>query len=168
MCSAVLSHSVVSDSLDSLWPHGLRPTRLLCLWGFSRHEYWIGLPCPPPRHLPNRSIEPRTPTFQADSFMAEPPEKPKNTGRGSLSLLQGSNWGLRHCRRILYQLPLDNKSHIKMKNRIFLWIRIGLEGSSNLVQFILSMRPHSNQRAFELFITVFYFKLLLFQSKSHF
>ena len=36
--------------------------------------------------------------------------KPKNTGVGSLSLLQGifltqkSNWGLLHCRQILYQL----------------------------------------------------------------
>ena len=36
---AVLSHSVVSDSL---WPHGLQPTRLLCPWGFSRQEYWSG------------------------------------------------------------------------------------------------------------------------------
>ena len=41
----VLSRSVISNSL---WPHGLQPTRLLCPWGFSRHEYWIGLPCPPP------------------------------------------------------------------------------------------------------------------------
>ena len=36
---AVLSRSVVSDSL---WPHGLQPTRLLCPWGFSRQEYWSG------------------------------------------------------------------------------------------------------------------------------
>ena len=41
---AVLSRSVVSDSL---WPHGLSPTRLLCLLRFSRQEYWSGLPCPP-------------------------------------------------------------------------------------------------------------------------
>ena len=35
----VLSHSVVSDSLR---PHGLYPARLLCPWGFSRQEYWVG------------------------------------------------------------------------------------------------------------------------------
>ena len=29
---------------NSLWPHGLQPTRLLCPWGFSRQEYWSGLP----------------------------------------------------------------------------------------------------------------------------
>ena len=27
---------------------GLKPARLLCPWGFSRQEYWSGLPCPPP------------------------------------------------------------------------------------------------------------------------
>ena len=35
--------------------------------GFSRQEYWSGLPCPPPGDLPNPGIEPRSPTLQADS-----------------------------------------------------------------------------------------------------
>ena len=45
-----------------------------------------------------------------DSLPAEPQGKPKNTGVGSLSLLQGifltqeSNRDLLHCRQILYQL----------------------------------------------------------------
>ena len=45
-----------------------------------------------------------------DSLPAEPQGKPKNTGAGSLSLLQQIfltqelNWGLLHCRWILYQL----------------------------------------------------------------
>ena len=34
-------------------------------------------------------IEPRSPTLQADSLPAESQGKPKNTGVGSLSLLQG-------------------------------------------------------------------------------
>ena len=52
----------------------------------------------------------RSPVFQVDSLPAEPPGKPKNTGMGSLSLLQGIfliqelHWGLLHCRRILHQL----------------------------------------------------------------
>jgi len=55
-------------------------------------------------------IESRSPALQADSLPSEPPEKPKNTVVGSLSLLKGnfptqdSNWGLLHCRRILYHL----------------------------------------------------------------
>ena len=55
----VLNHSVISDSLQ---PHGL-----LCLWGFSRQEYWSQLPCPPPGNLPNLGIELRSSTLQANS-----------------------------------------------------------------------------------------------------
>ena len=97
----------MSDSLPS---HGLQPTRLLCLWGFSRQEYWTGLPCAPPGDLPNPGIEPRSSALQADSLPAEPHGKPKNTRVDSLSLLQGIflkqglNPGLLHCRQILYQL----------------------------------------------------------------
>ena len=36
---AVLSRSVMSDSLRL---HGLKPAKLLCPWGFSRQEYWMG------------------------------------------------------------------------------------------------------------------------------
>ena len=32
--------------------------RLLCPWAFSRQEYWSGLPCRPPRDLPNPGIKP--------------------------------------------------------------------------------------------------------------
>ena len=51
-----------------------------------------------------------SPALQADSLPSESPGKTKNTGAGSLSLLQWifltqeSNWALLHCRRILYQL----------------------------------------------------------------
>ena len=62
----------------------------LCSWGFSRQEYWNGLPCSPSRDLPHLGIEPRFPVLQPDSFPSEPPRKPKNTGVGSLSLLQGA------------------------------------------------------------------------------
>ena len=40
-----------------------------------------------PEDLPNLGIEPRSPSWQADSLPNEPPRKPKNTGVGSLSLL---------------------------------------------------------------------------------
>ena len=45
-------------------------------------------PFPPPGDLPNPGIKPRSPALQEDSLPAEPPGKPKNTGVGSLSLLQ--------------------------------------------------------------------------------
>ena len=39
--------------------------------GFSRKEYWSGLPCPPPGDLPNQEIEPGSPALQADSLPTE-------------------------------------------------------------------------------------------------
>ena len=66
--------------------------------------------CPSPGGLPNPGIEPRSPALQEDSLPAELPEKPMNTGVGTLSFLQeifptqGSNPSLVHCRQILYQL----------------------------------------------------------------
>ena len=60
----------------TLRPHGLQPARLLCPSGFSRQEYWSGLPCPPPGDLPNPGIKPRFPTLQAHSLPSEPPGKP--------------------------------------------------------------------------------------------
>ena len=57
--------------------------------GFSRPEYWSGQPFASPGDLPNPGIEPRSPALQVDSLPAEPQGNPKNTGVGSLSLLQG-------------------------------------------------------------------------------
>ena len=57
----------------------MQPVRLLCLWGFSRQEYWSGLKCPSPGDLPNPRIEPRSPALQVDSLLSEPPVKPPAT-----------------------------------------------------------------------------------------
>ena len=114
----MLSHSVMSDSL---WPLGLEPTTLLYPWGFSRQEYWSGLPYPPPGVPPNPGIEPRSPALQEDSLLSKPAGKPKNTGLCGLSLLQGIfptqelNWGLLHCRQIFLPAELPGKPHFSLK-----------------------------------------------------
>ena len=56
---------------------------LLCPWGFSRQEYWSGLPCPPPEDPPNSGIEPRSPSLLVDSLPSKPRRKP--------SVYQGKN-----------------------------------------------------------------------------
>ena len=43
--------------------------------GFSRQEYWSGLPFPSPGDLPNPGIKARSPAFQADALTSEPPGK---------------------------------------------------------------------------------------------
>ena len=88
----------VCDPMDYI-VHGILQARIL---------EWVAFPfC---RDLPSPGIKPRSPALQADSLPAEPQGKPKNTGVGSLPLLQWifltqeSNQGLLHCRWILYQL----------------------------------------------------------------
>ena len=39
--------------------------------GFSRQEYWSGLPFPSPGDLPDPGIEPRSSALQADSLPTE-------------------------------------------------------------------------------------------------
>ena len=44
--------------------------------GFSRQEYWDGLPCPSPGDLPHPGTEPKSSALEADSLLSEPPGKP--------------------------------------------------------------------------------------------
>ena len=99
--------------------------------GFSRQEYWSGLPCPPPGNLPDPGIEPRSPSLQADSLLSEPPGKPVNTGVGSLPLLQGifptqqSNQSPLHCRQIFTSwASRESLVHDTLKKKkIAFWIQ---------------------------------------------
>ena len=69
--------------------------------GFSRQEYWSGLPFPSPGDLPDPGIEPGSPASQADALPSEPPGKPNGhepeqtlgdaEGQGSLTCC--SPWG---------------------------------------------------------------------------
>ena len=107
MISCVLSHSVTSDSVTPWTAACPAPLSMGILrgrnTGVGGHALLQG-------NLPNPGVELRSPALQVDSLPSEPPEKPKNPGAGSLSLLQGifpaqeSNWCLLHCRQILYQL----------------------------------------------------------------
>ena len=69
---------------------------------------WVAMPSS--RGSSQPGVETRSPTVQEDSLSSQTPGKPKNTGVGSLSLLQRIfptqelNWSLLHCRQILYQL----------------------------------------------------------------
>ena len=45
--------------------------------GFSRQEYWSGLPFPSAGDLPNPGIKPRSPTMQTDALTSAPPGKHK-------------------------------------------------------------------------------------------
>ena len=82
--------------------------------GFSRQEYWTGLPFPSPEDPPNPGIEPSSPVFQADSLLTELKWKPLSASVRSiqfLSLLYPSlqemiPWYLKFSWRELYSIPL--------------------------------------------------------------
>ena len=67
MC--VLSCSVLSSSVTPWTAAHQAPLSM----GFSRPEYWSGLPFPSPGDLPNPEIKLGSPALQADSLPAELP-----------------------------------------------------------------------------------------------
>ena len=69
VCKSLQSCLTLGDPVDPRPPGS-------SVHGFSRQEYWRGLPCPPPGDLSNPGIEPRSPTIQANSLPSEPPGKP--------------------------------------------------------------------------------------------
>ena len=48
--------------------------------GFSRQEYWRGLPFPSPGELPDPGIKPRSPALRADALPSGPPGKSEEQG----------------------------------------------------------------------------------------
>ena len=62
--------------------------------GFSRQEYWSGLPFTSPGDLPNPGIKPRSPALQADALTSEPPGKPSWTEEpGILQFIESQRVG---------------------------------------------------------------------------
>ena len=132
LCLVVHSCLTLCDPLDYSLPGSS-----VCGILQARTLEWVA--CASPVDLPNPVIEPMSPVLQADSLPTEPPGKLKNTGVGSLSLLQGifptqeSTWGLLHCRRIIYQLsyqgsPLQSGRGLpNLESPRFLAPGIGLE-----------------------------------------
>ena len=66
--------------------------------GFSRQEYWSGLPFPSPGDLPNTGIKPGSPTLQADALTSEA------RGRGI------GNKVKKRIKKVLPQKPKNGKN----------------------------------------------------------
>ena len=67
----MLSRSVVSNSVSPWTAAHQVPLSV----GFSRQEYWNGLPFPSPGDLPQPGIEPGSPALQVDFLPSKPPGK---------------------------------------------------------------------------------------------
>ena len=107
-------------SLSRVWLF-VTPWSIYNLLGSSVHKDSSGKNTGVGCHMPSSrgSSQPRDWTlvsYIADGFFTIwATGKPKNTGMGSLSLLQGifltqeSNWDILHCRQILYQLSYQGE-----------------------------------------------------------
>ena len=76
--------------------------------GFSRQEYWSGLPVPSPGDLPNPGIKPRSPALQAGILTSEPP------GKKFLQLILSGRHGMslpRSCFRLSKKERRQKVSH---------------------------------------------------------
>ena len=69
----MLSRSSRAQLFETLWTVAFQAPLST---GFSRQEYWSGLPCPPPEDLFDPGIEPTSPALQVVSLLTEPPGKP--------------------------------------------------------------------------------------------
>ena len=70
-----MKESEVSQSCPTLCDH-MDCSQAPPSMGFSREEYWNGLPFPSSGDLPNPGIEPGSPSLQADALLSEPTGKP--------------------------------------------------------------------------------------------
>ena len=114
--------------------------------GFSRQEYWSGVPLPSPGDLPDPGIEPWSPALEADALTSEPPGKPKVTLTAvkNFKMHSGSNkagyFCCCHC--LVTKLcptlwdPLDNSPQVSsvrgiFQARILEWVAIPFSRGSS-------------------------------------
>ena len=100
--------------------------------GFSRQEYWSGLPLPSPGDLPDPGIEPGSPSLQADALPYELPGKPGNEWSNAIcSNMDGlrnyyTKWSKSYGKRQIswYHLPVEPKkkwyrwTYLQNRNRL--------------------------------------------------
>ena len=89
-------HLVTKLCLTVLLPHWTVVHQAPLSMGFSRQDYWSGVPFPSPGDLPNPGIEPTSPALAGGFFAALPPGKPSG-GMEPISFsclisLQGEGW----------------------------------------------------------------------------
>ena len=81
-------HAQSSDSFETIWTTACQAPPSM---GFSRQEYWSGLPRPPPGDLPNPGIEPKSLALRAGSLPYELPGKPRTLEWVAISSSTGSS-----------------------------------------------------------------------------
>ena len=89
--------------------------------GFSRQEYCIGLPCPPPGDFPNSGIEPVSPTLAGGFFTTGATwEAPRVQGWCRLLMSPGCMKGQKLGCRMVWNKKSEGR---KIHQKCWLWFR---------------------------------------------
>ena len=104
--------------------------------GFSRQEYWSGLPFPSPGDLPDPGTEPGSPTLEADALTSEPPGN-RNILLSRIHFKMLNTWPT--------DLELGHMTLRKLESNTSYWMKVFLAATSfNLIK---SMQwPRSNSQ----------------------
>ena len=73
--------------------------------GFSRQQYWSGLPFPPPRDLPDPGIKPESPALAGGFLTTEPPGKPPSKFLGRHKFCES-------CSEYLYEITIGSCARV--------------------------------------------------------
>ena len=95
MCAQTLDHVQL---FETLWTVAYQAPLSM---GFSRQEYWIGLPCPSPGDLPDPGIKSTSPVLAGGFFITELPRKPKPSGIVQLNKCEPPSFGFLPAHSIL-------------------------------------------------------------------
>ena len=76
--------------------------------GFSKQEYWSGLPFTPPGDLPDPGIKPTSPALAGEFFITEPPGKSQVEGETRIKkeqngMVEGGKAGEKSGPRVLIE-----------------------------------------------------------------
>ena len=130
--------------LSSVWlfatPWTVAHQALLSLQ--ARILEWVAIPSS--GDLLDPGLEPRAPALQANSLPAEQPRKPKNTGVGSLPLLQGNfltqelSQGLHLAGDFLYQMSYWGSPCIRLYTTYFIYCLSSLDNNGKTIPNFLN------------------------------
>ena len=109
----------LSDPMDCSLPGSSVP-------GFSRQEYWSGVPLPSPGDFPNPGIEPGSPALQVDSLPSEPPGKPVWTTTNCGKLFKEMRTS-DHLTWLLRKLYVGQEATVRTRPGTRDWFQIGKE-----------------------------------------
>ena len=107
--------------------------------GFSRQEYWSGLPFPSPGDFPDPGIKPGSLALEADALTSEPPGKPKYSKSHTVLIIESwdGQWIPRHRTKVTNNVKKNKLLHQNS-------VREGYYKWTSVLEWEVSFKNHFN------------------------